>query len=83
MQKGQVIQPASTNNKCGECRMTFKNAHGLKVHYCRVHGPNKVGKKHKVEKLSVSKNNITEAPSFCPRCGCNMKAVAMALSLVK
>ena len=84
--------------KCAECGKPAKNLMGLRVHYQYNHLPNRPvnpGNTRKNKPITAlhdgglvlaSENRKQQQPSsvtFCPGCGCNIKAVAMAMRLTQ
>ena len=78
--------------KCADCGKPAKNLMGLRVHYQYNHlsnrpvNPGNTSKKNRIDtavspqqKQQPSSGSVT----FCPGCGCNIKAVAMAMRLTQ
>ena len=77
--------------KCAECGKPAKNLMGLRVHYQYNHLPNRpVNPGNTAKRNGATTQAIPAQPkqqpssvTFCPGCGCNIKAVAMAMRLTQ
>jgi len=80
--------------KCADCGKPAKNLMGLRVHYQYNHLPNRpvnpgnTGRKRGLtagddSPMQPQQKQSTAGVTFCPGCGCNIKAVAMAMKLTQ